>query len=210
MDFVKAIVRRQTADQDAELATNAEQAAAYATVSSVNAGSTDLLGVPPATARSLTDNADSEGACTAAPDLEAQHEDHSRSDTQAECRICLSAGSTDQELFQPCACAGTMGYTHPACLAAWVQEKGSLTCELCKQRYKEPYVQALAFSIRASWGQQQQQQLQSQPQAQQSPQQRPAALGVEGGGEARQAVSSRSTCCGCILRMTVGQWFCIL
>jgi E3 ubiquitin-protein ligase DOA10 len=60
--------------------------------------------------------------------------------TAAECRICLSPGSTEQELIQPCACAGTMGYTHAACLITWVQEKGSLTCELCKQQYQEQYV----------------------------------------------------------------------
>jgi hypothetical protein len=69
--------------------------------------------------------------------------------TTAECRICLSAGSAEQELIQPCACAGTMGYAHGACLSTWVQEKGSLTCELCKQQYQEQYVQALDLTAAA-------------------------------------------------------------
>lgn len=59
------------------------------------------------------------------------------------CRICLSAGSAEHQLVQPCACAGTMGYTHAACLTAWVQEKGDLTCEVCQQQYKEPLLHVL-------------------------------------------------------------------
>ncbi len=67
----------------------------------------------------------------------------------AECRICLSPGTAEQGLIQPCSCAGSMGYTHAACLEAWVQEKGSLTCELCKATYKEPYLQALTQAAAA-------------------------------------------------------------
>jgi hypothetical protein len=44
---------------------------------------------------------------------------------------------------QPCSCTGTLSYTHIACLSAWVQERGSLVCELCKQQYKEPHAQQL-------------------------------------------------------------------
>jgi hypothetical protein len=209
MDFLKAIVRHRSVDQDTEVAhTPAEQTAAHVTVSSISQGSaglSTLLRIPPASARSFGDDASSPAACTPVTDLESQLENHSQSDMQAECRICLSAGSAGRELFQPCACAGTMGYTHAACLAAWVQEKGSLTCELCKQRYKEPYVQALGFCIRASWGEQQQLQFQLQTQQQQQP-----AGGAAVSLGPRQAASSSSTCCGCLLRMTVGQWFCIM
>mgnify|MGYP001807505208 CR=1 FL=1 len=42
-----------------------------------------------------------------------------------------------------------MGYMHAACLASWVQEKGSLTCEVCKQQYKEQYVQSLELAAAA-------------------------------------------------------------
>jgi hypothetical protein len=43
-----------------------------------------------------------------------------------------------------------MGHAHAACLTAWVQESGSLTCERCKQRYQEPYVQALGLAAAAA------------------------------------------------------------
>jgi hypothetical protein len=73
----------------------------------------------------------------------------SKQPAAAECRICLSAGNAEQELIQPCSCAGTMGYTHAACLEAWVQEKGSLTCELCKQQYKEQFVETHGLAAAA-------------------------------------------------------------
>lgn len=69
--------------------------------------------------------------------------------TAAECRICLSEGSATHELIKPCACAGTMAYAHAACLTTWVEQKGSLTCELCKQQYQEPYVQMLDLEAAA-------------------------------------------------------------
>jgi hypothetical protein len=42
-----------------------------------------------------------------------------------------------------------MGYIHAACLKAWVQEKGSLTCELCKQQYQEQFVLLLGLAAAA-------------------------------------------------------------
>jgi hypothetical protein len=39
-----------------------------------------------------------------------------------------------------------MGYIHAACLTAWVQQKGSLNCELCKQQYQEQCVQVLGLA----------------------------------------------------------------
>jgi hypothetical protein len=104
-----------------------------------------MLSAPPAAARSLEDVAANvaipDAACTPGPDLEAPLEKSSIGERI--CRICLSAGSADLKLIQPCACTGTIGYIHAACLAAWVQERGSLTCEICQQQYKEPFVQEL-------------------------------------------------------------------
>jgi hypothetical protein len=59
-----------------------------------------------------------------------------------ECRICLSSSNTD-ELVQPCCCCGTLSYVHSSCLSTWVEQRGSLVCELCGQRYKEKYAAAL-------------------------------------------------------------------
>jgi hypothetical protein len=42
-----------------------------------------------------------------------------------------------------------MGYMHAACLVAWVQENGSLTCEFCQQPYEKQYVQALGLEAAA-------------------------------------------------------------
>jgi hypothetical protein len=66
-----------------------------------------------------------------------------------ECRICLSAGDAS-DLVRPCSCSGTLSYTHIACLSAWVQERGSLVCELCGQHYKEPHAQQLELVAAAA------------------------------------------------------------
>lgn len=59
-----------------------------------------------------------------------------------ECRICLSSSNTD-DLIQPCCCCGTLSYVHSSCLSTWVEQRASLVCELCGQRYKEQYAAAL-------------------------------------------------------------------
>jgi transcription elongation factor Elf1 len=59
-----------------------------------------------------------------------------------ECRICLSSSNTD-DLIHPCCCCGTLSYVHSSCLSTWVEQRGSLVCELCGQRYKEQYAAAL-------------------------------------------------------------------
>lgn len=56
------------------------------------------------------------------------------------CRICLS---TEPILIQPCKCSGTLSYTHLACLQAWVEQRGSMSCELCQCPYKEQYAPSL-------------------------------------------------------------------
>lgn len=66
-----------------------------------------------------------------------------------ECRICLSSGATE-DLIQPCSCCGTLSYVHNSCLTTWVEERGSLICELCGQRYKQPFVQALEPIVTAA------------------------------------------------------------
>jgi hypothetical protein len=59
-----------------------------------------------------------------------------------ECRICLSSSNAD-DLIQPCSCCGTLSYVHNSCLYTWVEQRGSLVCELCGQRYLEQYAAAL-------------------------------------------------------------------
>lgn len=51
---------------------------------------------------------------------------------RAECRICQEEDSLDK-LESPCACSGSLKYTHRACVQHWCNEKGDITCEICHQ-----------------------------------------------------------------------------
>ena len=66
------------------------------------------------------------------------------------CRICLSENAeSDNPLFAPCKCAGTMKYIHIKCLQTWLKSKlyikdlpqvlsyylRSFECELCKTQF---------------------------------------------------------------------------
>ncbi|XP_028408789.1 E3 ubiquitin-protein ligase MARCH9-like [Dendronephthya gigantea] len=50
------------------------------------------------------------------------------------CRICHGHEKTE-ELFSYCNCKGSVGLSHKSCLLHWIKMSGSVTCELCKQRY---------------------------------------------------------------------------
>ncbi|XP_061779705.1 E3 ubiquitin-protein ligase MARCHF9-like [Nerophis lumbriciformis] len=52
-----------------------------------------------------------------------------------QCRICFQ-GSEKGELLSPCRCAGSVRFTHQACLIRWISEKGSWNCELCYFKYR--------------------------------------------------------------------------
>ncbi|GAB4817707.1 hypothetical protein N2152v2_004753 [Parachlorella kessleri] len=53
----------------------------------------------------------------------------------AVCRICLEE-DTCSNLEAPCSCSGTMKHAHHSCLQRWCNEKGDLTCEICKQPFR--------------------------------------------------------------------------
>ncbi|KAK4376679.1 hypothetical protein RND71_002975 [Anisodus tanguticus] len=57
---------------------------------------------------------------------------------RAECRICQEEDSLDK-LESPCACRGSLKYTHRACVQHWCNEKGDITCEICHQQYQPGY-----------------------------------------------------------------------
>lgn len=48
-----------------------------------------------------------------------------------ECRICLDGSGT--LVLNTCACKGTQGGIHAACLKQWVDHKHSAVCDVCKQ-----------------------------------------------------------------------------
>jgi hypothetical protein len=51
-----------------------------------------------------------------------------------ECRICLSE-ENEKDIVSPCDCKGSVKYVHKECLQKWVDVKGSLKCDICKERY---------------------------------------------------------------------------
>lgn len=57
---------------------------------------------------------------------------------RAECRICQEEDSLDK-LESPCACSGSLKYTHRTCVQHWCNEKGDITCEICHQQYQPGY-----------------------------------------------------------------------
>ncbi|KAH0675144.1 hypothetical protein KY285_022945 [Solanum tuberosum] len=57
---------------------------------------------------------------------------------RAECRICQEEDSVDM-LESPCACSGSLKYTHRTCVQHWCNEKGDITCEICHQQYQPGY-----------------------------------------------------------------------
>ena len=48
------------------------------------------------------------------------------------CRICRSEGTSDQQLFYPCKCSGSIKYVHQECLMEWLSHTQKKYCELCK------------------------------------------------------------------------------
>lgn len=51
-------------------------------------------------------------------------------------RACRFCRGTTGVLISPCACEGSIGYSHPCCAVQWVCQKKSLQCELCRKPYK--------------------------------------------------------------------------
>ncbi|KHJ88490.1 zinc finger, C3HC4 type [Oesophagostomum dentatum] len=58
--------------------------------------------------------------------------EHTSSLERRACRICQSESG---EMVRPCACAGTMGDIHEACLSRWVAMSNKDHCEICQEKY---------------------------------------------------------------------------
>ncbi|KAG1738893.1 uncharacterized protein EDB91DRAFT_1137224 [Suillus paluster] len=54
---------------------------------------------------------------------------------QDTCRICSAPGDSDQPLFYPCKCSGTIRYIHQDCLTTWLSHSKKKTCDVCKHPY---------------------------------------------------------------------------
>ena len=49
-----------------------------------------------------------------------------------ECRICFE-DDTNETLFSPCKCSGTMRWVHNSCLQKWIHIKKNSRCPVCKE-----------------------------------------------------------------------------
>ncbi|KAL8786402.1 MAG: hypothetical protein Q9213_002818 [Squamulea squamosa] len=52
------------------------------------------------------------------------------------CRICRTEGATDEPLFYPCKCSGSIKFVHQTCLMEWLSHSQKKYCELCKTPFR--------------------------------------------------------------------------
>ncbi|KAJ2491352.1 hypothetical protein IWW37_002341 [Coemansia sp. RSA 2050] len=51
------------------------------------------------------------------------------------CRVCRGEATTEEPLFYPCRCSGSIKYVHQDCLEEWLAHSNKKYCELCKHEY---------------------------------------------------------------------------
>ncbi|ORY12980.1 hypothetical protein BCR34DRAFT_600273 [Clohesyomyces aquaticus] len=52
------------------------------------------------------------------------------------CRICRGEGTSDEPLFYPCKCSGSIKFVHQECLMEWLSHSQKKYCELCKTSFR--------------------------------------------------------------------------
>ena len=52
------------------------------------------------------------------------------------CRICRQERSTEDPLFFPCKCSGSIKFVHQTCLVQWLSHAQKKHCELCKTTFR--------------------------------------------------------------------------
>ncbi|KAM1015348.1 hypothetical protein ACFX2I_045126 [Malus domestica] len=61
---------------------------------------------------------------------------------QNECRICQEEDYL-HKLEAPCRCNGTLKFAHRDCVQKWINERLSMTCEICNQPYEAGYTMVI-------------------------------------------------------------------
>lgn len=51
------------------------------------------------------------------------------------CRVCRCSSTSDQPLYYPCKCSGSIRFVHEDCLKEWLKHSKREFCELCKFRF---------------------------------------------------------------------------
>lgn len=65
------------------------------------------------------------------------HKDKDKSSEDVNtCRICRGEGTTEEELFYPCKCSGSIKFVHQSCLMVWLSHSHKKHCELCKTPFR--------------------------------------------------------------------------
>ncbi|OCL08927.1 hypothetical protein AOQ84DRAFT_354254 [Glonium stellatum] len=63
--------------------------------------------------------------------------EHDRAFDEADtCRICRGEGTTEEALFYPCKCSGSIKFVHQDCLMQWLSHSQKKYCELCKTPFR--------------------------------------------------------------------------
>ncbi|KAF2492768.1 hypothetical protein BU16DRAFT_513975 [Lophium mytilinum] len=68
-----------------------------------------------------------------ATNAKAQDKNADEADT---CRICRGEGTSDEPLFYPCKCSGSIKFVHQECLMEWLSHSQKKHCELCKTPFR--------------------------------------------------------------------------
>ncbi|KAJ6808886.1 uncharacterized protein M6B38_166105 [Iris pallida] len=56
------------------------------------------------------------------------------------CRICHEEEDENSTTMEsPCSCSGTLKFAHRECIQKWCDEKGSIICEICLQKFEPHY-----------------------------------------------------------------------
>ncbi|KAJ0978578.1 hypothetical protein J5N97_014052 [Dioscorea zingiberensis] len=56
------------------------------------------------------------------------------------CRICHEEEEESSTTMEsPCSCSGTLKFAHRGCIQRWCEEKGSIVCEICLQKFQPGY-----------------------------------------------------------------------
>ena len=69
---------------------------------------------------------------TAALSTKSDSQANGLEDEGDNCRICRGEGTTEQPLFYPCKCSGSIRFVHQECLMEWLAHSQKKYCELCK------------------------------------------------------------------------------
>lgn len=70
----------------------------------------------------------------AGPPLASDSEDRNEEDEDV-CRICRNSGDSDNPLYYPCACRGSIKFVHEDCLLQWLDRSKNRRCEVCRHMF---------------------------------------------------------------------------